>query len=129
MKKRIQKKILKKRKPLLAAVVEILDDIDPMGLLYSASKAGFPLEAEYEPEAKDLVCRLNEKMNLKDIETELRQIFDYWFHDPDIPGEFYMVAARNIMNAWLVFQERQAVDYPDDIELPQHPEPIIVEVD
>jgi hypothetical protein len=129
MKRRIQKKILKNRIQLLATVVKILDDIDPMGLLFIASKADFTLEEEYLPEAKEIVARLDNRMKLKDIENDLIRIFDYYFYFPDIPREYYIAAARKIMNAWLVFQGRQAVDFPDDIELPQHPEPIIVEVD
>jgi len=94
MKKRIQKKILQKRKQLVDAVVMILDEIDPMGLLYAASKAGFSLEQKYEPEAKDLVARLDDKMGPSDIEKELKRIFDRWFHFADIPGAFYTAAAR-----------------------------------
>ena len=113
----------------MASVVIILDDIDPMGLLFTASKAGFTLEEEYHPEAREIVARLDDRMRLKDIENDLIRIFDYYFYFPDIAREYYIAAARKIMNAWLVFQGRQAVDFPDDIELPQHSEPIIVEVD
>jgi hypothetical protein len=129
MKRRIQKKILKKRKNLLAEVIKILDEIDPMGLIYSSSKAGFPLEEEYEPEAKDLVARLNNQMKTAEIENQLKVVFDNWFRFPDVPREFYMAAARRIMNAWLAFQGKPRIEFPDDIELPPHREPIIVEVD
>lgn len=129
MKRRIQKKILRKRKNLLNEVVKILDEIDPMGLIYAASKAGFPLEEEYEPEAKVLVINLNTQMETRDIENELQRIFDWYFRFPDVPREFYTVAARKIMNAWLAFQGKRELEFPDDIELPPHPEPIIVEVD
>jgi len=129
VKRRIRKKILKKRKQLLNKVVKILDEIDPMGLIYSASKAGFPLEEEYEPEARDLVASLDGEMGLKDIENELKQIVDRWFRFPDVPTEFYKAAARRIMNEWLAFQGKPEIEFMDDIELPPHREPIIVEVD
>jgi len=129
MKKRIKKKILKKRRELLDAVVIILDDIDPMGLLHTASKAGFTLEEEYEPEAREIVARLDDRMKFRDFENELKRIFDAYFYFPDVSREYYIAAARKIMNAWLVFQGRQTIDFPDDIELPQHADPIVVEVD
>ena len=129
MKQRIQKKILKQRKQLLAAVAKILDEIDPVNLLYSASKAGFSLEEEYLPEARDLVAHLNDKMKPRDIENELKRVFDKWFRFPDVPREYYMAAARKIMNEWLAFQGKPEIDFPDDIEMPPHHEPIIVEVE
>ena len=33
------------------------------------------------------------------------------------------------MNSWLAFQGKREVEYTDEIKLPQHKEPIIVEVD
>ena len=129
MKRRIQKKNLKKRESLLAAVVIILDEIDPMGLLYIASEADFSLEEEYMPEARELVANLNDKMGLRDIEKELKRIFDKWFYFPDIPREVYIAAARKIMNSWFAFQGKPEIEYTDEIKLPQHKEPIIVEVD
>ena len=129
MKRRTQKKILKARKHLLAAVVGILDEIDPMGLIYTASKAGFPLEEEYEPEAKVLVVNLNAQMETRDIENELQRIFNWYFRFPDVPEEYYIAAARKIVNAWLAFQGKPEIEFPGDIELPPHQEPIIVEID
>ena len=84
MKRRIQKKILKKRQPLLKEVIVILDEIDPMGLLHTAEKAGFTLEEEYSPEAKDIVGRLDAKMTLVGMEGYLKRVFDRWFYYPDI---------------------------------------------
>ena len=129
MKRRIQKKILKKRQPLLKEVIIILDEIDPMGLLHSAEKAGFELEEEYSPEAKDIVANLSAQMTVVELEHALKRIFDKWFYYPDIHQEYYMASARRIMNAWLVFQGKDAMEFPDDIELPKHKDPIIVEVD
>ncbi|MBL0716832.1 MAG: hypothetical protein JJV89_02175 [Desulfosarcina sp.] len=129
MKRRIQKKILQKRQQLLETIVSILDDIDPVGIIFLAGVAGFRAKKEYLPEAEAIVVCLEKKMRLPDLEAKIKRIFEYYFYHPDIRSEYYVVAARRILNAWYVYQGMQIIDFPDDIELPKHPSPIIIEMD
>jgi len=129
MKRRIQKKILRKRRQLLGIIVSILDDIDPVGIVSSAGMAGFQIKREYLPEAREIVGRLEKKMRLPDLEAKIKRVFEDYFYYPDIQSEYYVVAARRILNAWYAYQGLQTINYPDDIELPKHPSPTIIELD
>ena len=129
MKRRIQKKILKKRQQLLETIVSILDDIDPVGIIFLAGVAGFQAKKEYLPEAEAIVVCLEKKMRLPDLEAKIKRIFEYYFYPPDIQSEHYVMAALRILNACYVYQGIQTINFPDDIELPKHLLPIFIERD
>ena len=129
MNQRKRKKYLKKHKALLEEVVTILDEVDPMGILFIARSAGFVIESEYEPEAKEIVCRLNRWHSIHSLETGLKNVFDYFFRYPEITPEYYQIATRRIWNARLLSLGKAPLAFPDDIQLPEHKRPIIVEID
>ena len=96
MKKRKRKKHLKKHKDFLEQVVTILDEVDPMGIMFIARYAGFVIDSEYEPEAKEIVCRLERWHSIRSLEAGLKEVFDYFFRYPEIAPEYYQIAARRI---------------------------------
>ena len=129
MKRKKRKKILKKHKALLEQVIAILDEIDPMNIIFSARAAGFVVEREYTPEAEVIVLRLERWNSVRSMEVGLKEIFDYYFRYPKIAPEFYQISARRIWNARLLSCGKQTVNFPDDIQPPEHKLPIIFEID
>jgi hypothetical protein len=129
MKQRKRKKYLKKHKELLEQVVAILDEVDPMSIISMARVAGFVIESEYRPEANAIVCRLEGWINIRSLEAGMKDIFDYFFRYPVIAPEYYQLASRRIWNAWQCSLGKPPVDFPDDIQPPEHTRPVIIEVD
>jgi len=128
MKQRKRKKYLKKHKELLEQVVAILDEVDPMSIISSARFAGFDIEREYLPEAKAIVLRLERWDTVRSLKSGLKDIFDYYFRYPKVAPEYYQLAARRIWNAWLIYRGKAPVDFPDDIQPPEHKAPVIIEI-
>lgn len=128
MNRRKRKKYLKKHKKLLEQVVAILDEVDPMSILFSARAAGFVMEREYLPEAKAIVLRLGRWNSIRSLEAGLKGIFDYFFCNLKVAPEYYQLAARRIWNARLLSLGKPPLDFPDDINLPEHKPPIILEI-
>lgn len=129
MNRRKRKKSLDKHKGLVDQIVQIMDDIDPVGIISSAGFAGFDVTKEYIPEAKEVVLRLGRWNSLTATENGLRHIFDYYFYYPDVAKEYYQLMSRRIWNAWLVFLGKPSEAFPDDIKLPDHASPVLIEID
>ena len=100
-----------------------------MSIISMARAAGFVIESEYRPEAKAIVCRLEGWMNIRSLETGMKDIFDYFFSYPEIAPEYYQLAARRIWNVWQLSLGKPPVDFPDDIQPPEHKRPVIIEID
>jgi len=129
MNRRKRKKLLKKQNELLEQVIAILDEVDPMNIIFSARAAGFEVEREYLPEAEVIVLRLERWNNLRSLEIGLKEIFDYYFRYPEIAPAFYQLSARRIWNARLLSCGKPPVDFPDDIQVPEHKTPVIIQID
>jgi hypothetical protein len=129
MNRRKRKKILKKQTGLLEQIISILDEIDPMNIIFSARAAGFEVEREYKPEAEAIILRLERWSSVRALEAGLKDIFDYYFRYPNVAPEFYQLSARRIWNARLLSIDQPPVDFPDDIQVPEHKTPIIFEID
>ena len=128
MKQRKRKKYLKKHKELLEQVVAILDEVDPMSIISSGRFAGFDIEREYLPEAQVIVLRLERWKNIRSLEAGLKDIFDYFFCNLKVAPEYYQLAARGIWNARLLSLSKPPVNFPDDIQPPEHKPPVIFEL-
>ena len=128
MNQRKRKKYLKKHKKLLEQVVAILDEVDPMGIIFSARAAGFVIESEYLPEAEAVVLRLKRWNNVRSLEAGLKDIFDYFFRNLKVAPEYYQIASRRIWNAWRIYRDKPPENFPDDIQLPEHKPPVIFEI-
>ena len=129
MNRRKRKKKLKKHETLLEQIIAILDEVDPMNIIFSARAAGFVVESEYQPEAEAIVLRLERWNSVRSLEAGLRDIFDYYFRYPNIAPEFYQLSARRIWNARLLSRGKPPVEFPDDIQVPEHKTPVIIEID
>jgi hypothetical protein len=106
-----------------------IDEVDPMSIISITRAAGFVIEGEYRPEAKAIVCRLEGWNSVRSLETGLKDIFDYYFRYPKVAPDYYQLAALRIWNAWLIYRGKAPVNFPDDIQPPEHSAPVIIEVD
>jgi hypothetical protein len=128
MNRRKRKQYFKKHKDLLNQVVAIVDDVDPMGIIFSARVAGFVIESEYLPEAEAIVWRLERWNSMRSLEAGLKHVFDYFFYYPEVAPEYYQLTARRIWNAWLLSLGNPPLDFPDDIHPPEHKPPVLIEI-
>lgn len=129
MKIRKRKKYIKKRRDLVDQVVAILDDIDPMGILFSAKAAGFNIDKEYIPEAEEIVLKLGQCNNVRSLEIGLKQIFDYYFYYPDVPEEYYQLIARKLLNTLFLERGKKPIKFSGNIKVPEHLTPVLIVVD
>ncbi len=129
MKIRKRKRFIKKRKKLFDQIVDILDDIDPIGIISSVKSAGMYIDREYAPEAEEIVLRIEQWDHIHSMEVGLRKIFDFYFHYPGVPQEYYQIMARRIWNIFLADRGKKTVEFPDDIKLSDHPPPILINID
>ena len=133
MKIRTHKKYLKikKREAFVDQIAAIMDDIDPVGIIFSAKAAGFDYDQEdreYTPEAKRIVTQLKRWNSIHSLEIGLQQIFDYYFDYPDVAQEYYQLMARRLWNLMLVNKGKEPIKFQDDIQLPEHLPPIVIYV-
>ncbi len=125
---------LKNNDTLLNKIIQILDEVDPEGIIYQTFYAtGWNLTGEYAPEAKTILLRQSEWNSVVELEKIISEEFAWWFYSYNEDGTayespYYTVAARKIWNAWLELEGKPPEIFSDEIQLPERQPPIVIEV-
>jgi hypothetical protein len=118
--------------PLLNKMIAILDEIDPIRIIHQATRAGFPLssvQGEYDPEARSILHRLPEWKDPENLAEIVREEFDYCFGGMYIADTIIRKLTAEFWNAYCDHINAPQLRVACEIELPEGPEPICIEID
>lgn len=92
-------------------LLDVLYEFDLIGSVAESEADGVPApEDEYEPEAEEIAYRLEECKSEQDIRRVIKDVFDHWFDNPDIPEDRLDAAAEKI---WYEYQKSKGVELPE----------------
>jgi len=125
---------LKNNDTFLNKIIQILDEVDPEGIIYQTHYAtGWNIAGEYVPEAKTILLRQSEWNSVVELEKIISEEFAWWFYSYNEDGTAYKspyhtVAAQRMWNAWLELEGKPPEIFSVEIKLPERQPPIVIEV-
>ena len=113
---------------LLEKINEILDEIDPVGIVASAGYAGWETNNEYSPDAEVLLLKLFRCDHPEQFESKVRNTLIEYIQHAGLTEVGCKLVSLKTWNAWLKFQGKEPISVPGNLKAPKWRPPIIIRV-
>jgi hypothetical protein len=113
---------------LLEKINEILDEIDPVGIVASVRYVGWEADNEYSPDSEVLLLKLFRCDHPEQFESKVRNtLIEYIQHASLTEVECKLISLKT-WNAWLKFQGKEPVSVPGNLKARKWDSPVIIKV-
>jgi len=113
---------------LLEKINEILDEIDPVGIVASARYVGWETDNEYSPDAKVLLLKLFRCNHPEQFESKARNTLIEYIQHAGLTEAGCKLISLKTWNAWLKFQGKEPVSVPGNLKARKWDSPVIIKV-
>ena len=113
---------------LLEKINEILDEIDPVGIVASARYVGWETDNEYSPDAEVLLLKLFRCDHPEQFESKVRNTLIEYIQHAGLTEVGCKLISLKTWNVWLEFQGKEPVSVPGNLKARKWNSPVIIKV-